>query len=165
MSRRSRSQEDPPADAAATHHPRSVSKPEMEKAGLSTPADSKHHPELKTYQESSGDDANEVANDRITLQRRKERPPTNPTTSQSTNLALEVRSQTHGSQRFSDVQHLLKLSTDQVNDGGNNADLVGTACSTLPDEIPPPRVPTWSSTQSALEGGGLASVKYRKQTW
>jgi hypothetical protein len=28
------------------------------------------------------------------------------------------------------VQHLPKLSTDQGNDGGNNADMAGTACRT-----------------------------------
>ena len=44
--------------------------------------------------------------------------------------------------QFPDVQHLSELSTDHGNDGGNNDDLVGTACSTpqhpAPTRSPPP---------------------------
>ena len=38
-----------------------------------------------------------------------------------------------------DMQHLRELSTDQRNDGGSNADLVGTACSTSHRRDPTPQ--------------------------
>ena len=134
MSRRSRSQEDPPADAAATHHPRS--KPEMDKVGFSTTADSQHRPDLRTYQDSCGDEADVVVNHLITLA------------------------------RFPDVQHLPELSTDQGNDGGSNADLVGTACSTPHrQDLAPQSTHLFLHTERPERGGGLASAGCRKHTW
>jgi len=154
MARRNRSQEDPSVDAAATHNPRSVSQPEMDQAGFSAPAVPQQHSKLKNTEPALvimlmwWSTILSASNDAV-----KAHPPIqhHPAKHKSSTGSMVANAQ------FSDVQHLSELSTDHGNDGGNNDDLVGTACRTpqhpAPTRSPPPRVPTWSSAQSAPGGG------------
>ena len=138
MARRSRSQEDPSVDAAATHNPRSVSQPEMEKAGFSTPAVPQQHSELKNTKTALvmmlmwWSTISPPSNDAV-----KAHPPIqhHPAKHKSSTGSVDANAQ------FSDVQHLSELSTDHENDGGNNDELVGTACST-PQHPAPTRSPS-----------------------
>ena len=126
----------------------------MEKAGFSTPAVPQQHSELKntetalvmmlTWRSTISPPSKDAGKAHPPIQH-------HPAKHKSSTGSVVANAQ------FPDLQHLSELSTDHRNDGGNNDDLVGAACSIpqppAPTRSPSPRVPAWSSAQSAPRGG------------